>query len=103
MLKILTWLLPILTAIPSLIQAVEGLWSNVPKSGAQKWISVETALSQSIQTVGQEIVKAVPNAQVDAAAAKVDLWAKAVNDATVALFNDVGLLPHAGQPAQVTP
>lgn len=87
---IFTFLLPMLPAIPQLITAVEGLWSATPKSGPQKWISVETALSGSIQAVAAKIIAAVPNAKVDEVTARVAVWAKAVNDATVALFNDVG-------------
>jgi hypothetical protein len=92
MFNILGLIVSILPAIPNLITAVESLWSGTPKSGPQKWISVEQALSGSIQAVANEVKAAVPNANADEIAAKASIWAKAVNDATVQFFNEAGLL-----------
>lgn len=92
-LKIVEFVRPVLVAIPVLIQGVEDLWGHISKSGPQKWISVETALSGSLQQIAAEVVKVVPNQQADDVAQKAAIWAKAVNDATVTFFNDVGLLP----------
>lgn len=91
--KAFAMMIPLLTAIPTLIQGVEKLWSGVPKSGAQKWIAVEQALSGSIQQIAAEVQAVVPDQQADEVAQKAAIWAKAVNDATVRFFNDTGMLP----------
>lgn len=93
--KIISIGIGILTSIPTLIQGVEQLWKGTPKAGAQKWISVEQALSASIEQIAAEVVKECPNTAVDDVAGRASVWAKAVNDATVAFFNDVGLLPKS--------
>lgn len=90
--KIFSVVIPLLTAIPTLIQGVEQLWKGTPKAGAQKWISVEQALSGSIQQIAAEVQSAVPNQTADDVATKAAIWAKAVNDATVTFFNETGLL-----------
>jgi hypothetical protein len=88
---ILKYVIPALTAIPQLVQGVESLWKGTPKSGAQKWIAVEQALSASIVTVAQEISQLAPNTPVDTVSAKVAIFSKAVNDAFVKLANDLGI------------
>lgn len=98
--KILGWVMTAIAVIPSLAADVERLWSSVPKSGSQKWISVEQALSGSIQDVANEVAKLSPaGTTADEIATAVDRFAKDVNDAFVSLANDLKLFPHAGQPA----
>ena len=83
-----------LGAIPSLVRGVESLWSHTPKSGASKWISVEQALSGSIQLVADQVAKqAPPGTKTEEISAAVVVFSKAVNDAFVALANALHLLP----------
>lgn len=89
----------VLTALPSLITGVEAAFSNKPKSGPEKWIAVETALSAPISAIAEQIAKMAPNADAQKIAASVSIFTKAVNDAIVAFFNAVGW-PASAKPAQ---
>lgn len=93
--KIAGLVLQVLTGLPGLIQGVESLWAHVPKSGAQKWIAVEQAVSGTIQEIANEVVKNVPSANADEVAGKVALFTKASNDAFVKLMNDLNMMPGA--------
>lgn len=86
----ITLALDILTGLPSLITSIEAAFMHHPKSGAQKWIAIESALSEAITTVAADIVKDSPSKRGDEIAAHVSKWVKIVNDATVALYNGVG-------------
>lgn len=90
---ILKFVVPALTALPQLITGIEALFKGVPKAGAQKWISVETALSQSITIVAQEVAQLAPGTSADKVSAEVAKFSKAVNDAFVALANGLGIFP----------
>lgn len=90
-LKIAGWVSAALTALPSLITGVEALWKGQPKSGAQKWISVEQALSGSIALIANQVSTLAPGTPPDVAAQKVVIFTKAVNDAFVKLCNDLGV------------
>ena len=91
---VLEYVLPILTALPSLITGVESLWKATPKSGPQKWISVEQAVSGTIEAAAQTIAKAAP-AGTDAQTISdaIAIFTKSVNDAFVALMNALKILP----------
>lgn|SRR5487761_1889976 len=100
----LAWIVQVLPVIPSLVTDIENMWRHKPKSGAQKWISVEQALSGSIEEVTKAIAAAAPagtkEADISAAASE---FARAVNDASVGLANKLGAFPHAGQAATPAP
>lgn len=97
---ILNFVALIVPVIPSLVTDIENLWRHKPNSGAQKWISVEQALSGSISEVAQQIAAvAPPGTKVEDISAAVVIFSKAINDATVALANALHVFPHAGQPA----
>lgn len=100
----LAWIVQVLPVIPSLVTDIENLWRHKPASGAQKWISVEQALSGSISEVTSAISAAAPagTSEADISAA-VAVFAKAVNDASVALANKLGAFPHGGQPPAPAP
>ena len=89
-LKALPMLLGILSGLPQIIQGVELAFSHKPKSGSEKWIAVETALSGAITSVANTITANSPSDKVAEVAADVSKWVKAVNDATVTLYNKVG-------------
>jgi hypothetical protein len=92
---ILKYVIPVLSALPQLVVGIESLWKGTPKAGAQKWIAVEQALSQSISLVAQEVAQLAPNTPVNTVSAKVALFTKAVNDAFVALCNDLGIFQQS--------
>lgn len=97
---IFSWVMQVITVLPSLITDIEKLWSGTAKSGSQKWLSVEQALSGSISAVAEAAAKLAPaGTSVDTISTAVDIFVKAVNDAFVALANTLQLFPHAGQPA----
>ena len=93
---ILNYVLPVLTALPQLVVAVEGLWSTVPKSGTHKWIAVEQAISQSVAAAAEAIAKTVPNAKVDTISTAVAVLTKTVNDGFVKFLNDIGYFTTSG-------
>lgn len=89
---LLKYVVPAIQALPQLIAGIEALFQNRPKSGPQKWIAVEQALSQSIVLVAEEVVKIAPDGtKVDDVSGKVAIFTKAVNDAFVKLANDLGV------------
>jgi hypothetical protein len=91
---VLGWVLPILTALPSLITGAETLWSHTPKSGPQKWISVEQSVSGTIELAANEIAKlAPPGTDAQTISDAIAVFTKAVNDAFVALMNALKILP----------
>jgi predicted PurR-regulated permease PerM len=86
----------VLPALPQIISGIESLWKWTPKSGAQKWIAVEQALSQSISMVAQEVAQVAPaTSDTKAISAAVAIFTKSVNDAFVKLANDLGVFPHS--------
>lgn len=99
MVKVFTLVLQLLTGIPSLITAAEAMWQHLPKSGPQKWISVEQGASGLIQSIVQEVLACTPNAKADSIATAVSKFTKAANDALVAFYNDVGWPTAATAPA----
>jgi|SRR6185437_9076547 len=93
---ILKWAPAIVEAIPGLVTSIEGLWSPVPKSGSQKWIAVEQALSQSISLASSEIAQLAPaGTKAETISTALAVFSKDVNDAFVKLANDVGLFTHS--------
>lgn len=98
--SILSWVITVVQVLPSLITDIENLWKNKPASGSSKWISVEQALSQSVQDVANTVAKLSPaGTTADEIAAACAVFAKDVSDAFVKLANDLALFPHGGQPA----
>ncbi|MGH9717618.1 MAG: hypothetical protein ACRD4R_12955 [Candidatus Acidiferrales bacterium] len=97
---IVTWVLRGLTVLPGLITDVEKLWSGVSGKGASKWQSVETALAGSIEEAATDAAKLAP-AGTDAATISnaIAVFTKDVNDAFVALMNDLKLFQHAPAPS----
>jgi hypothetical protein len=89
----------ILPIIPSLVTDAENIFRNQKSSGTQKATQVVSFVAPLIETTSQAIVKLAP-AGSDAAkiAASVTAYTKAVNDATVALANDLGVFPHSTTP-----
>lgn len=97
---VLGWIVTALPVIPSLVTDVENLWRNKPKSGQQKWLSVEQALSGSISEVAQNVMQlAPPGTKVEEVSAAITVFSKAVNDAAVALANTLQVFPHGTAPA----
>jgi hypothetical protein len=86
----------VLPALPQIISGIESLWRGTPKSGAQKWIAVEQALSQSISIVAQEVAQIAPaGTDVSKISAALAVFTKSVNDAFVKLANDLGVFQHS--------
>ena len=88
-----TWIafaIGIASALPSLITGIEAAFGKKSGQGAQKWIAVETALSQPISQLAQEVAATIPNSDASRISGQVAVWVKAVNDATVTLYNSVG-------------
>lgn len=97
---ILNFVLTIVPVIPQLVTSIENLFKGTPKSGPQKWIAVEQALSQSISTVSGEIAKIAPaGTTAETISTALVVFSKDVNDAFVKLANDLQLFTHSGQPA----
>lgn len=89
---VLGWVFRILPVIPGLVGSIEQLFKGVPRAGAQKWISVETALSQSIQSASSEIAALAPaGTKIADISAALTVFSKDVNDAFVKLANDLKL------------
>lgn len=87
----------ILPVIPSLVTDIENLWRHKPGSGAQKWISVEQALSGSVSEVADQLLAVAPaGTKAEDISAAIAIYARAVNDATVALANSLKVFPHGG-------
>ena len=85
----------IIPSIPSLVTDAENIFRGQKKSGPRKAASVVQFVAPLIETVAQDIAKLAP-AGTDAQkiANAVNVYAKAVNDATVLLANDLGIFPH---------
>lgn len=93
---IITWALRILSVLPNLIVNIENLFSAVPKSGPQKWISVEGALAQAIETAANEVAKLAPaGTKAETISAAIAKFTKAANDAFVTLMNELGIFTHS--------
>jgi hypothetical protein len=80
----------ILSGLPQIITGVESVFKSKPKSGPQKWIAVETALSSVIEQLANDIAKMSPNKDAQQISSEVAVFTKAVNDAIVKFFNAVG-------------
>lgn len=97
---ILSAVLQIIPILPGLITDIEHLWSNKPKSGSSKWISVEQALSGSIEEAANVAAKLAPaGTKAETISTAIAVFTKDVNDAFVTLANDLQLFSHAGKPA----
>lgn len=95
---ILGYVIKLLPIIPQLVTTIENLWAPKPKAGAQKWISVEQALSGSIADVAQTVASIAPmGTKPEQVSAAIAVFSKAVNDAFVALANDLQLFAHGGK------
>lgn len=89
---VLAWGLKILNVLPNIITTMEQLWNSKPKSGAEKWIGVEQALSGSITLAANEIAKMAPaGTKAEVISSAIAKFTKACNDAFVGLMNDLGL------------
>lgn len=89
---LLKFVVPAIQALPTLISGIEALFQNRPKSGPQKWIAIEQALSGAIVLAAEEVVKIAPDGtKVDDVSGKIAVFSKAVNDAFVKLANDLGV------------
>ena len=92
---IITLIAQILPSIPSLVTDAENIFRSKPKSGVQKAASVINFVAPLIAEVSQTVVNLAPAGSDSAKiASAVELYTKAVNDATVALANDLGIFPH---------
>jgi hypothetical protein len=89
------FIVPLLSALPSLVQGIEALFHGTPKSGPTKWIAIEQALSQAIQMVATEVAQLNPSLSADRVAGSVARFTKAVNDAFVLLCNELGIFQHS--------
>lgn len=97
----LTWIMRVIPVIPSLVTDIENLWRQKPKAGQAKWIAVEQALSGSISDVAQELMGVAPaGTKVEDISAAAAIFAKSVNDASVAFANALHVFPTTAQPAQ---
>ena len=89
---ILGWAIKIISVLPNLIVNIEQLWSGVPKSGAQKWISIEQALSGAIEAAATATAKLAPaGTKPETISAAIVKFAKATNDAFVLFCNETGI------------
>lgn len=91
----------ILPVIPSLVTDAENVFRSKQKSGVQKAASVVSFVAPLIAESAQAVVNlAPPGSDAGKIATAVERYTKAVNDATVALANDLGAFPHSPtQPA----
>jgi hypothetical protein len=91
----------ILPIIPSLVTDAENIF-RAPSSGPTKAAQVIAFVTPLIETATTAIVKLAPAGSDQAKiAASITAYTKAVNDATVALANDLGIFPHTTTPAAV--
>lgn len=98
--KVLQLVLTVIPVIPQLVTSIENLFKGVPKSGSQKWIAVEQALSQTIQTAAGEIAQLAPaGTSADRISTALVVFSKDVNDAFVKLANDLQLFTSSSTPA----
>lgn len=85
----------IIPSIPSLVTDAENIFRNQQASGPQKAAQVVGFVAPIIEEGAQAVVKLAPaGTQASTIAAAVSKYTKAVNDATVALANDLGVFPH---------
>jgi hypothetical protein len=91
---LLKYIVPLLSALPQLIQGLEAMWKGTKSAGATKWIAVETALSSSIELVANEVAAAVPATNAGHVSNAVAIFTKKVNDAFVELANTLGIFQH---------
>lgn len=94
----------IIPSIPSLVTDAENIFRNKQSSGPQKAAQVIGFVAPVIEQGAQAIVKLAPaGTEASKIAAAVNKYTKAVNDATVALANDLGIFPHGGTAAAAAP
>jgi hypothetical protein len=101
---VLQFAMQIVPVIPSLVTDIENLFRGKKKSGAQKWIAVETTLAPHIADLAQALAaQAPPGTKVEEISKYVSIYTRAVNDATVAFANSLKIFPHNDQPAIAAP
>jgi hypothetical protein len=102
--KVLAFIMQVLPVIPNLVVDVENLFRNQANSGPQKWVAVEQVLSQHIAQTADDIAQLAPaGTKAEDISKAISLYTRAINDATVALANTLGIFPHAGQPPTAPP
>jgi hypothetical protein len=90
----------ILPAIPSLVTDAENIFRMKQKSGVQKAAAVINFFAPMVAEGAQAVVAlSPPGTNAAKVATAVEKYTKAVNDATVALANDLGAFPHTPAPA----
>jgi hypothetical protein len=96
---ILMLIAAIIPSVPSLVTDAENVFRGKPKSGEQKAASVIQFVAPIIETTSQAIAQlAPPGTDAQKIANSVNVYTKAMNDATVALANDLGAFPHTPTP-----
>jgi hypothetical protein len=94
------WSLRIVSVIPTLVSAVEQVFKGTPKSGPQKWVAVSSVLAPAIADVATDLSKlAPPGTPPSTITAAIARYTKAINDATVAVANDLGIFTPSPPPA----
>lgn len=89
---ILSYVPKLITVLPNLIIAIENLWAPKQKAGPQKWVSVEAAVSGSIEDAAQAVAKLAPaGTKAQTISDAIAVFTKSVNDAFVKLMNDLGI------------
>ena len=85
---------------PSIVTTVENIFHSKSKSGAQKAVTAANFFAPVIAASAQEFAKLAPaGSNADAIAASITKYTRAVNDAAVALANDLNIFPHSDAPA----
>jgi hypothetical protein len=94
---VLEFIMRAIPVIPSLVTDIENLWRGKPKAGASKWISIEQALSGTIADTAKAVIALAPaGTKPEFVSQQLVIFAKSVNDASVALANALQVFPHAG-------
>jgi hypothetical protein len=99
---ILMFVTQVVPVIPSLVTDIESLFRGKQKAGAAKWIAMEQLLAGPIQQLSTELAAvAPPGTKPELIALHVAVYTKAINDATVAFANGLGMFPTTGTPAAI--
>lgn len=92
---ILGWVVKAIAVLPSLIINVENLWAPTKQAGTQKSEAIDAALAGSIQDVASAVVKLAPAGSKESdIAGAIATFTASVNNAFVALMNDLGIFKH---------
>lgn len=85
---------------PAIVTTVENIFHGKQKSGVQKAVAATNFFAPVIEASAQEFAKLAPaGTGADKIAASISKYTAAVNDAAVALANDLGVFPHSSAPA----